>query len=94
MPLVYGLVAGVLSSTVPFAIDLMVLRSVPPRLFGVLMSAQPGLAALAGLVLLGQVLVLHEWIGMGMIVTANVLAVALANRSPATAPTQVLEQAA
>lgn len=94
LPLLYALAAGVLSSTVPFAIDLMVLRSVPPRLFGVLMSVQPGLAALAGLVLLGQVLVMHEWIGMAMIVAANVLAVALANRSPVTAPTPVLEPAA
>lgn len=91
MPLVYGLVAGVLSSTVPFAVDLKVLRSVPPRLFGILMSAQPALAALAGLVLLGQVMVMHEWIGMAMIIAANVLAVALANRRPVARPVPVLE---
>lgn len=91
MPLVYGLVAGVLSSTVPFAVDLKVLRSVPPRLFGILMSAQPALAALAGLVLLDQVMVMHEWIGMAMIIAANVLAVALANRRPVARPVPVLE---
>lgn len=94
LPLLYALAAGVLSSTVPFAIDLMVLRNVPPRLFGVLMSAQPALAALAGLVLLGQVLVMHEWVGMAMIVTANVLAVTLANRRPVAAPSPALEPAA
>jgi inner membrane transporter RhtA len=51
---------------------------VPPRLFGVLMSAQPALAALAGLVVLGQVLALHEWIGLAIVATANALAVILA----------------
>jgi len=94
-PLVYAIAAGVLSSVIPYATDLMVLRSVPPRLFGVLMSAQPGLAALAGLVVLGQVLALHEWIGLAIVATANALAVLLATpvRSlPVPAP--VLEPAA
>lgn len=94
MPLLYALAAGVLSSAVPFAIDLMVLRSVPPRLFGVLMSVHPGLAALAGLVLLGQVPAAHEWVGMAMIVLANVAAVTMAHRTPVEEPTPVLEPAA
>lgn len=94
MPLLYALAAGVLSSVVPYATDLVVLRSVPPRLFGVLMSAQPGLAALAGLVLLGQVPTMHEWIGIAMIAGANVLAVTRANRRHSTAPTPLLEPAA
>jgi inner membrane transporter RhtA len=80
---------------IPYATDLMVLRSVPPRLFGVLMSAQPGLAALAGLVLLGQVLALHEWIGLIIVATANALAVTMARpvRELPT-PSPVLEPAA
>ena len=94
MPLVYAVVAGVLSSAVPFAIDLTVLRSVPPRLFGVLMSVHPGLAALAGLVLLGQVPAVHEWIGMAMIVLANVAAVTMADRTPVDEPVPVLEPVA
>lgn len=94
MPLVYALAAGVLSSVIPYATDLVVLRTVPPRLFGVLMSAQPGLAALAGLVVLGQVPAVHEWIGMAIIAGANVLAVTRANRRPSRVPTPLLEQAA
>lgn len=93
MPLIYGLAAGVLSSAVPFAIDLKVLRSVPPRLFGVLMSVHPGLAALAGVILLGQIPAVHEWIGMAIIVTANVLAVTLAHRRPVEMSAPVLEPA-
>ena len=66
---------GVLSSLVPYAADLTALRTVPPRLFGVLSSAQPALAALVGLVLLGQHLDLHEWLGIAVIIAADVAAV-------------------
>ena len=68
--------AGLLSSAVPYAGDLVVLRHVPPRVFGVLMSMHPVLAALVGLVLLGQVLAAHEWLGLVVIVAANAAAVA------------------
>jgi inner membrane transporter RhtA len=44
----------VLSSVIPYAADLIALRSVPPQFFGLFMSVHPVLAALAGLVLLGQ----------------------------------------
>lgn len=94
MPLLYAVAAGFLSSVVPYATDLVVLRTVPPRLFGVLMSAQPGLAALAGLVVLGQVPAMHEWIGMAMIAGANVVAVIRSQRTrPATTTTPLLEPA-
>lgn len=94
MPLLYALAAGVLSSVIPYATDLVVLRTVPPRLFGILMSAQPGLAALAGLVVLGQIPAMHEWVGIAMIAGANVLAVTLANRKSTRVPTPLLEHAA
>lgn len=80
MPLLYGLAAGILASAVPYAMDLALLRMVPQRLFGVLQSAQPGLAAVAGLMLLGQVPELHEWAGMAIIAVANVLAVTLTDQ--------------
>ncbi|WP_298803730.1 EamA family transporter [uncultured Pseudokineococcus sp.] len=74
------LATGLLSSVVPFAADLVALRTVPPRLFGVLSSTQPVLAALVGLVLLGQVVAAHEWAGIAVVVVANVLAVTSASR--------------
>lgn len=73
------LAAGVLCSVVPFAADVTALRTVPPRLFGVLSSAQPALAALSGLLLLDQHLTLHQLIGIGIVITANVLAVTTAS---------------
>jgi inner membrane transporter RhtA len=74
-PLAYAVTAGLLSSVVPFALDLTALRSVPARFFGVFMSINPVLAALAGLVVLGQRLSLNELLGIGIVVTANVVAV-------------------
>ncbi len=75
MPLIYAIGTGLLSSVVPYAVDLVTLRTVPPRLFGVLMSAQPGLAALAGLLLLDQVPAAHEWTGIVIVALANATAV-------------------
>ena len=79
-PLGYAVLAGVLSSVVPYAADLTALRYVPARAFGVFMSVHPVLAALVGLVLLQQSLALHEWSGIAVVVVANVVAVAPAGR--------------
>jgi inner membrane transporter RhtA len=81
---VYAFPAGVLSSVVPYAADLIALRRVPARFFGVVMSIHPVLAALAGLVILQQVLDLHEWAGILIVVIANVLAVAAAQAQSRT----------
>jgi inner membrane transporter RhtA len=72
----YAVAAGVLASVVPYAADLTALRYVPQRFFGVFMSVHPVLAALAGTVLLGQVLAAHEWAGITVVVLANAAAVA------------------
>jgi inner membrane transporter RhtA len=74
-PLVYAVTAGVLSSVVPYALDLAALRTVPARFFGVFMSVHPALAALAGLVILHQVPTLHEALGIGIVVGTNIVAV-------------------
>ncbi|MBB4684248.1 EamA family transporter [Amycolatopsis jiangsuensis] len=73
--LVAALTAGVLSSAVPFLVDLLALRRVPARLFGAFMSVQPVLAALVGLVVLDQRLDAVAWVAVGVIVAANAVAV-------------------
>jgi inner membrane transporter RhtA len=80
--ILYAVGAGVLSSVIPYAVDLVALRRVPARFFGVVMSVHPVLAALAGLVLLGQVLSPHEWVGIAIVVAANAVAVATASPTP------------
>jgi inner membrane transporter RhtA len=56
-----GAAIGLLSSVIPYWLELEVLRRMPARLFGVWMSAEPAVAALIGLALLGQRLSLTEW---------------------------------
>lgn len=80
----YAVAAGVLSSAVPYAADLIALRHVAPGSFGLFMSAHPVLAAVAGLVLLQQALHVHEWVGILVVVAANVLSVARSIVRPST----------
>jgi inner membrane transporter RhtA len=72
---VLAVVAGLLSNLVPNALDLRALRTVRPQTFGVLMSVQPALAAVVGLLLLGQHLAGHEWVGIAVIALTNVATV-------------------
>ena len=52
--LLAGFGVAMLSSAIPFSLELEALRKIPARIFGVLMSLEPAMAALAGLVLLGE----------------------------------------
>jgi inner membrane transporter RhtA len=67
--------AGVLCSAVPMVADLLAMRRVPARFFGVFMSVNPVFAALTGLVVLGQSLGSADWLAIGAIVTANAVSV-------------------
>ncbi|MGY5105141.1 EamA family transporter [Streptomyces sp. 900105245] len=72
--------AGLLSSAVPYLADLLTLRHVPTQTFGLFMSVNPVLAALVGLVVLGQKMGGPEWTGIGAVVVANALSIATARR--------------
>ncbi|PDP88100.1 EamA family transporter [Glycomyces fuscus] len=76
--------AGVLSSTVPFLGDLFALRRVPARFFGLFMSVHPVMAALAGLVVLGQELASADWAAIGAVVAANAASALSAGRGGRT----------
>jgi inner membrane transporter RhtA len=65
-----GVVIGVLSSVIPYWLELETLRRVPARVFGIWMSLEPAVAALVGLALLGEVLGLAEWAAIGCVVVA------------------------
>jgi len=66
-----GAAIGLLSSVVPYWLELEALRRVPARVFGVWMSLQPAVAALIGLVMLRQHLALAEWAGICCVVLAS-----------------------
>lgn len=67
--------AGLLSSAVPFLSDMLALRRIPARFFGIFMSINPVLAAAVGVVVLGEVLDWSQWLSIAAIVAANVVAV-------------------
>jgi inner membrane transporter RhtA len=73
--------AGLLCSAVPMVADLLALRRVPARFFGVFMSVNPVFAALTGLVVLGQSLAAVDWIAIAAIVTANAVSVSADRRT-------------
>ncbi|MGO3734553.1 MAG: EamA family transporter [Canibacter sp.] len=68
-----ALACALLSSALPFSTDSLALRRIPPALFGTLSSFNPVWAALIGVLVLGQFLDPHEWIGMTIIVASNVI---------------------
>ena len=72
-PHVLAIGAGValLSSAIPYSLELEALRRPPTGVFGVLMSMEPAVAALCGLVVLGEVLHAREWVAIGLVVIAS-----------------------
>ena len=73
-----GLVA-LLSSAMPFLLDMFALKHLPRHVFGVLMSASPAVSAMAGWLILGEHLNGHQWLGIAGISIAC-LGSALASR--------------
>jgi inner membrane transporter RhtA len=66
-----GAAVALASSVIPYSLDLEALRRLPANVFGVLMSLEPAVAALAGLVILGQALDALEWVAIALVVVAS-----------------------
>jgi inner membrane transporter RhtA len=66
-----GLGVALLSSVIPYSLDLEALRRVPPRVFGILMSLEPAMAALIGLFVLREALRPAQWIAVLCVVAAS-----------------------
>jgi len=82
-----GAAVALASSVIPYSLDLEALRRLPANVFGVLMSLEPAVAALAGLVVLGQDLALREWAAIALVVVASAGATAVPARArDASAP--------
>jgi len=70
-PLLLGLGVAVLSTVIPFALELEALRRISARAFGVLMSLEPAVAALIGFVLLAETIDVRALLAMGLITLAS-----------------------
>jgi inner membrane transporter RhtA len=62
---------GLLSSALPWSLELEALRRLPTHVFGVVLSLEPAVAALAGFVLLHEHLRLRAWLAIGLVVLAS-----------------------
>jgi inner membrane transporter RhtA len=71
---------AVLSSALPFTLEMKALRLLPGRTFSVFMSLEPVIAALCGLVLLGEQLSGLQWIAVALVVIASAGATAAVRR--------------
>ena len=81
-----GLGIAVMSSVLPYSLELVALRSLNATVFGILLSLEPAAAALAGLVVLDQRLHLTQLVGMGLVVLASALVMGAGRtRDPAAA---------
>ena len=69
--LIAGLGVALLSSVIPYSLDLEALRKIPPRVFGILMSLEPAMAALIGLAVLQESLRWSQWIAVLCVVAAS-----------------------
>ncbi|MEU3528978.1 DMT family transporter [Streptomyces sp. NPDC038707] len=69
--LVAGVGVALLSSVIPYSLDLEALRKVPPHVFGILMSLEPAMAALIGLIVLRESLHWTQWIAVVCVVAAS-----------------------
>ena len=74
------LVVAVLTSALPYSLEMVALRRLPTRVFGVLSSLGPAVAALAGLVVLGQALGVRELVALALVTAASVGVTATARR--------------
>ncbi len=77
--LVVAAAVAMMSSAIPYSLELEALRKLPTGVFGVLMSMEPAVAALAGLVVLGEVLHAREWVAIAMVVVASASAASFAS---------------
>jgi inner membrane transporter RhtA len=62
---------GLLSSALPYSLEMVALTRLPTRTFGVLMSVEPALGALSGLVFLGETLTATQWGAVASIMVAS-----------------------
>jgi inner membrane transporter RhtA len=81
-PLAVCLAVGILTTVIPYTLEIEALRRLPNAVFGVMMSLEPAVAALVGLVILSQGVDLTEVIAIALVVVASAGALRSADTPP------------
>jgi inner membrane transporter RhtA len=66
-----GVGVALLSSAIPYTLEMIALKQLPARTFGILMSLEPAVAALAGLAFLGEFLSPVQWLAVALVIAAS-----------------------
>jgi inner membrane transporter RhtA len=69
--LLSGVAVGILSTAIPYALEMIALTRLPAQTFGVLASLDPAIGALCGLWYLGEQLTVLQWLALVMIMVAS-----------------------
>lgn len=84
-----GLGIALLSSVLPYSLELLALRRLDPRVFGILLSLEPAVAALAGWLVLDQRLTLVQLAGMALVVLASAVVMGAGRRRQPADPAAI-----
>ncbi|HUI58845.1 MAG TPA: threonine/homoserine exporter RhtA [Steroidobacteraceae bacterium] len=76
----YGLAIALLSTALPYTLEMIALTRLPARTFGILMSIEPAFGALCGWVLLRERLATSQWAAIGLIIVASIGTTSTADR--------------
>lgn len=80
--LLAGAAVALFSSALPYTLEMVAMRSIPKRTFGVVLSAEPAVGAIAGLIFLHEHLTGQQWLAIAAIVVASVGAIVTTRQPP------------
>lgn len=67
-----GIGIAILSSALPYTLEMVALRNMPAQVFSIMLSLEPAFAALAGFIILGELLTLWQWLAILLVIIASV----------------------
>jgi len=70
--LLLGVGVGIVSSAIPYSLEMVALPRLQSNTFGILMSAEPAVGAVMALMLIGEVLTPVQWLAIGLIICASI----------------------
>ena len=66
-----GIGIAVLSSALPYTLEMVALRNMPSQGFSIMMSLEPAIASLAAFVILGELLTIWQWLAILLVIIAS-----------------------